>query len=212
MDLYLPNRKILERTGDLDYYHWNYQFPIKYIQRFRFKAILELLGNQCYDKLLEVGTGSGIFLPELDRHCRQLYACDIHDNIQAVERLCQLTAIKAEVRRCPIEATGFPDNMFDAIVAVSVLEFVDDLERSIDEIRRILKPSGVFLTICPQQSVLLDFVLNFYTRRKPDDEFGISRTRVSKTLEAQFNVIDKRIFPPIVGSIFPVYNYYKLSI
>jgi ubiquinone/menaquinone biosynthesis C-methylase UbiE len=170
------------------------------------------LGNQCYDKLLEVGTGSGIFLPELDRHCRQLYACDIHDNIQAVERLCQLTAIKAEVRRCPIEATGFPDNMFDAIVAVSVLEFVDDLERSIDEIRRILKPSGVFLTICPQQSVLLDFVLNFYTRRKPDDEFGISRTRVSKTLEAQFNVIDKRIFPPIVGSIFPVYNYYKLSI
>ena len=79
--MYLPNQKFLRKTGDVDYYHLNYLFPIKYIQRFRFQAILRLLGNTIYDRLLEVGTGSGIFLPELSKHCRDLYAIDIHDKM-----------------------------------------------------------------------------------------------------------------------------------
>lgn len=169
------------------------------------------MGNNIYDKLLEVGTGSGIFLPELTRHCRQLYACDIHNKMKAVENLCQTTFIKAELRRCPMEETGYPDNFFDIIVAVSVLEFVGDLEKSINEVKRILKPNGIFLTICPQKSVLLDFVLNFYARRNPSEEFGTSRTKVSKALGAEFNVIDKKTFPPIIGKMFPIYYYYKLA-
>lgn len=212
MNLYLPNPKFLEKTSDVDYYHWNYQFPIKYIQRFRFKAILKLMGNNIYGKLLEVGTGSGIFLPELARHCRQLYACDVHDRMHAVRRLCQLTSIEVELTRCPTEHTGYPDDFFDAIVAVSVLEFVSDLEKSISEIKRILKLNGEFLTICPRQNLLLDFVLGLYTRRTPEEEFGTSRSEVFKALETQFRVIDKNVFPAIAGRVFPVYHYYKLTI
>ena len=210
--IYLPDPAFLKRTGDVDYYHWNYQFPIKYIQRYRFKAILKLLGNNRFEKLLELGTGSGIFLPELARHCCKLYACDIHTKMEAVQNLCQLTSIDVQLRRCPIEETGYADNFFDVIVAVSVLEFVDDLEKSINEIRRILKPNGFFLTICPQQSLLLDWVVGLYTRRTPDEEFGASRTRVCPMLETHFNIVEKGIFPPIIGRIFPVYCYYKLNI
>ena len=212
MKIYLPDPAFLKRTADVDYYHWNYQFPIKYIQRYRFKAILKLLGNNRFEKLLELGTGSGIFLPELARHCCKLYACDIHTKMEAVQNLCQLTSIDVELRQCPIEETGYADNFFDVIVAVSVLEFVDDLEKSINEIRRILKPDGFFLTICPQQSPLLDWVVGLYTRRSPEEEFGTSRTRVCPMLETHFNIVQKRIFPPIIGRIFPVYYYYKLSI
>lgn len=211
MNLYLPNPKVLKRTGDVDYYQWNYQFPIKYIQRFRFKAILKLMGNKGYTKLLEVGTGSRIFLPELARHCHQLHACDIHNNMRAVEKVCQLTAIKAELRRCAIEDTGYPDSMFDAIVAVSVLEFVDDLKKAVEEIKRILKPNGIFLTICPQEHILVDFFLSLYTRRPPEEEFQESRRNVSSMLEEHFNVIEKIIFPSLVGRILPVYYYYKLT-
>ena len=78
MALYLPDPKYLKRTGDVDYFHWNYAFPIKYIQKLRFKGIIRLMGNRSYDRILEVGTGSGIFLPELARHCNKLYAIDIH--------------------------------------------------------------------------------------------------------------------------------------
>jgi ubiquinone/menaquinone biosynthesis C-methylase UbiE len=210
--LSLPQKKLLQTTSEIDYYHWNYRFLIKYIQRFRFKAILRLLNLHIYDKLLEVGTGSGIFLPELARHCRELYACDLHNRMDAVQRLCELTSTKVNLRRCHIENTKYPSGFFDVIVAVSVLEFVDDLEKAFQEIKRILKTQGIFLTICPQQNLILDSVLRLISRKGPDEEFKQSRSNIYLMLEEHFNVLEKRIFPFGVGKAFPVYYYYKLSI
>jgi ubiquinone/menaquinone biosynthesis C-methylase UbiE len=169
------------------------------------------MGNQSYDKLLEVGAGSGIFLPELARHCRELYGCDIHDNMEAVANLCRLTSIEVKLKRCSIEQTGYPDNVFDAIVAVSVLEFVNDLEKALLEIKRIVKPDGLFFTICPQEHKVLDFFLSLYTRKLPEEEFQQSRLNVSTMIEEHFNVLEKRIFPPLIGRVLPVYYYYKLG-
>ena len=78
MKIIIPEKKLLNRTNDVDYYYWNYKFPIKYIQLYRFKTIVKLLGRKKYPRLLETGTGSGIFLPELSVHCEKLYASDIH--------------------------------------------------------------------------------------------------------------------------------------
>ncbi len=206
-----PDPTLLKQTNSLDYFHWNYQFPIKYIQRFRFQAILKMLGRKPVDSILEVGTGSGIFLPELSRHCRELHACDVHNNMSAVEQMCRLTGTKATLRTCPLENTGYPDAAFDIVIAVSVLEFVEDLDQSLREVQRILKPGGNFLTICPHKNEAIDYVLSFYSRKKPDEEFGDARSKVCPTLEKNFNVIEKRVFPGIIGRVLPVYNYYKLG-
>jgi ubiquinone/menaquinone biosynthesis C-methylase UbiE len=211
MRLNLPDQKLLKVTGPVDYFQWNYQFPIKYIQRYRFKAILRLLGDITYENMLEIGTGSGIFLPELSRHCRQLHAIDVHDDMSSVERLCHLSGIKASLQSCGIESTGFPNDYFDAIVAVSVLEFVEDLDKALSEIKRILKEKGVFITICPQQSSALDFFLKMYSRNSPDLEFGERRRIISQRLEQEFTIVEKHIFPPFFGKILKVYFLYKLD-
>lgn len=207
----LPNPKLLKKTSAVDYYNWNYEFPIKYIQRFRFKAIINLLGNKVYNRILEIGTGSGIFLFELSKHCKELYACDIHAEMQSIRDLCKNHLIKAKVEQCPMEELKFPDEYFDAIIAISVLEFVNDIEKSFSEVKRVMKPGGVFLTICPQKSVLLDLVLKMYSQSNPDDEFKQSRKLVSFLAEKNFNIKIKRTFPPVLGKLFPVYNYYKLT-
>jgi len=210
MKLRLPDRTVLFKTNDVDYFYWNYQFPIKYIQRYRFKSILKMMSTKIYDKLLEIGTGSGIFLPELSTHCRQLYAIDIHEKIESVQKVCKDQQIKAEVSKCSIESTNFPDNFFDAIISVSVLEFISDLNSALNEIRRIMRPDGIFVTICPQKNSFLDFILSFFTDKAPDEEFFNSRIEISPMLEKSFKVIKKRIFPPILGKLLPVYNCYKL--
>ncbi len=85
MKIILPEKKLLNRTNDVDYYYLNYKFPIKYIQLYRFKAIVRLLGKKKYPRLLETGTGSGIFLPELSVHCEKLYASDIHPHFDNID-------------------------------------------------------------------------------------------------------------------------------
>jgi ubiquinone/menaquinone biosynthesis C-methylase UbiE len=207
-----PDPVLLTKTGEVDYFDWNYKFPIKYIQRYRFNQILKLLGKNRYTNLLEAGTGSGIFLPELSKHCEKLYACDIHQHFDKIKYLLQSYNVSNyEYKSQSIEKTDYPDNYFDAIVAVSVLEFVKDLPAAITEIKRILKKDGVFVTICPMESKILDFVVSFYADKKPEDEFGDSRIYVAKALEQNFKVIKKGYLMPIIGKIFPVYTHFKLK-
>jgi ubiquinone/menaquinone biosynthesis C-methylase UbiE len=212
MKIILPERRLLSKTNDVDYYHWNYKFPIKYVQLYRFKTITRLLDNKKYPRLLEVGTGSGIFLPELSKHCEELFACDIHPHVENIDNLLKHYNISNyDLRSESIERTDYPDDYFDAIVAVSVLEFVDSLELAISEIKRILKKDGVFLTICPMENKFLDFIVSLYADKTAEEEFGDSRKYVGKTLEKEFKIIKKGYMMPIVGKHFPVYTHYKLK-
>lgn len=208
----LPKKSLLRRTSDVDYYDWNYLFPIKYIQLYRFRVLLDLLGPVPVGRLLEAGTGSGVFLPELSRHCRELHACDVHGHMDAVAEMARAEGLSVELRTASIQETGYPGGFFDAVIAVSVLEFVSDLDAALSEIRRILKPDGVFLTICPQQHRFSDAVVGLYSRKKPAEEFVQPRTQVAPLLEKRFRVIERRRFPAFGGGRFAVYHTYKLGL
>ena len=208
----IPDKSLLNKTGEVDYFYWNYKFPIKYIQKYRFSRIISLLGNARYSNLLEAGTGSGIFLPELAQHCEKLYACDIHNHFTNIDYLLKhYNLSNYELKSQSIEKTDYPDNYFDAIVAVSVLEFVDNLQAAILEIKRILKKDGVFITICPMNNKFLDAILSLYSDKKPREEFGEKRIYIGKALEQNFTVVKKGYMLPIIGKLFPVYTHYKLK-
>lgn len=211
MKIIIPEKEKLYRTNNVDYYDWNYTFPIKYIQLYRFKTIVRILGVNKFPRLLEFGTGSGILLPELARHCEKLYACDVHPFMDKVEDLLlQYKIENFEVKSQGIEKTDYPDGFFDVIVGVSVLEFVADLKAAILEIKRILKPNGFFVTICPMQNRILDFLVSLYTKKSAEEEFGDSRKYVTKELEKNFIIEKKGYLLPFIGRHFPVYTHYKL--
>lgn len=211
MSVTIPKKKFLEKTVEVDYFDWNYKFPIKYIQRYRFNKIRQLLGDKIYPRLLEVGTGSGIFIPELAKHCERIFACDIHSNFKNIELLCKHYGVhNCSLSTQNIEQTTYPDNYFDVIVAVSVLEFVNNIPKALSEIKRILKRNGLFVTICPMESKLLDYFLSFYSLKSPKEEFGNARQKVTSLLEENFEVDKKGYMIPLIGKIFPVYTHYRL--
>jgi ubiquinone/menaquinone biosynthesis C-methylase UbiE len=212
MKILLPDRKFLRKTGVVDYYAWNYSFPINLVEKYRFNKITKLLGETKFPWLLEIGMGSGVFLPELARHCEKLFACDIHNNYGHITKLLERYKVtNCEVSHQDIEATDYPDNFFDAVVAVSVLEFVKDIGKALREINRIMKNDGVFITICPMKNKMLDTLLSLYSKKTPDVEFGDSRRRASKLLEENFRVLSKGWMLPIIGKWFPVFTHYKLG-
>ena len=205
----LPDRRLMQTTSMVDYYHWNYKFPIKDIQRFRFNAILRLMNGRSFGSLLEVGTGSGIFLPELSKHCRTLFAIDIHDKMDAVQRLCDATGIDAELSRQSLEATQFKSETFDAVVGVSVWEFVDELETAALETKRIMKPGASLFTICPARNILLDSVVSLWSRIPANEEFKNGLDEIGTVLEKHFVVEKNYRFPRVIGRLFPLYHYYE---
>jgi ubiquinone/menaquinone biosynthesis C-methylase UbiE len=206
----LPDQTLMQTTSGVDYYQWNYKFPIKYIQRFRFNAMLRLIDGRNFPALLEVGTGSGIFLPELSKHCQRLSAIDIHDKMDAVRRLCDATDTKAELSRQSLEATQFKSETFDAVVGVSVWEFVEKLEAAVLETKRIMKPGASLFTICPQRNALLDSIVSLYSRIPANKEFKNGPDTIREILEKHFVVKKKHHFPPIIGRFLPLYHYYEL--
>ena len=68
----------LVRTGPVDHADWNYRPLLGLLQRRRFQLATALLPRPRMQRLLEVGYGSGVFLPELARHCEELHGIDTH--------------------------------------------------------------------------------------------------------------------------------------
>lgn len=77
--------------------------------------------------LTRIGYGSGVFLPELAQHCDELHAIDQH--AKTAEVACSLRdhQIEAQLRSGSALDLPYESEMFDCIVAVSCLEYMDPL-------------------------------------------------------------------------------------
>jgi ubiquinone/menaquinone biosynthesis C-methylase UbiE len=79
-------------------------------------------------------------------------------------RLSEYLSIPLDIREGSAESLPFEDAVFDVVHATSVLEHVVNLEASISEAFRVLKPGGVFWfnsasSLCPKQSEITGFPL-----------------------------------------------------
>ena len=100
-------------------------------------------------RILEVGVGTGISLPDYARHNR-LVGVDIsepmlrkaHERVIA-ERLTHVQGLSV------MDGTrlAFPDGAFDVVVAQYVITAVPQPEETLDEFARVLKPGGEIVLI-----------------------------------------------------------------
>jgi phosphatidylethanolamine/phosphatidyl-N-methylethanolamine N-methyltransferase len=100
-------------------------------------------------RILEVGVGTGISLPDYERSSR-LFGVDISEPMlaKARERVEELGLTNVE-GLAVMDATdlSFPDASFDVIVAQYVITTVPDPEAALDEFARVLKPGGEIVLV-----------------------------------------------------------------
>ena len=178
----------LVRTGEVDRADWNFRPLLGWIQRIRFKLIARMLTGMYVPRLLEVGYGSGIFMPELSRHCRELYGIDPHRMTESVSRVLAQYGVDATLSSHGAESMPFEDGFFECVVAVSVVEFVGDIEKACSEIERVLTQDGVFLVVTPGNSRIVDAGLRVLTGSVAAAEYGNRRDTIIDTLTARFEV------------------------
>lgn len=95
-------------------------------------------------RVLEVGVGTGISLPQYSREVR-LVGVDIAEAMlkKACERVRRLGLDNVEkIAVMDAEALEFPDNAFDVVVAQYVVTAVPNPEAALDEFARVVRPGG----------------------------------------------------------------------
>jgi ubiquinone/menaquinone biosynthesis C-methylase UbiE len=194
----LPPDALL-KTGEVDHADWNYRPVLGTIIRARYKLVLSLLSTQRGGRLLEVGYGSGVFMPELAHFCDELYGIDPHPMPKQVEELLARFETVAHLYTGSVEEMPFNAAFFDCIVVVSALEFVADLDKACVEIQRVLKKGGSLIVVTPGHTPLVDFGLKVLTGKSAKTDFGDRRQSLIQTLLSHF-VIEQRLTVPSVGS------------
>jgi SAM-dependent methyltransferase len=116
-------------------------------------------------RVLDVGAAQGRGLIALARLGHDAAGVEpAEDAIEVSRVLAQEAGLELDIRRASAEDLPFADDEFDLVLAASVMEHVDDLDRALREIRRVLKPGGVFWfnsasSVCPRQSEIRGFPL-----------------------------------------------------
>ncbi len=176
----------------------------------RLKVFVSLLPKHQIHRLLEIGYGSGILMPELTRYCDELYGIDIHPKQQEVTDILMRFNVVTKLSSGSAEAMPFGEGFFDCVVAVSSLEFVENLEAACVEIKRVLKPDGSLVIVTPGHSPIIDFGLKILTGKSAKNDYGDRRQFLIPTLLRYFTIQKELAVPQFGSTIICLYTALRL--
>lgn len=107
-------------------------------------------------EVLEVGCGSGIDSLEFARHGAIVTATDFTDNaVNLTRKLAAEAGLAVKVVQTSALELPFPDASFDCVYSYGVLHHIPDIERALQEIRRVLRKGGTLLAMLYNKNSLL---------------------------------------------------------
>lgn len=117
----------------------------KFIQRKL--RVEELLANEKPGRLLDVGCGTGPMAPAFLQRGWEFHGLDIAPKMIEHARKRFAGEPRAKFYVGKIEQANFATNNFDAVIAMGLLEYLNDAELAVamKEMARVLKPGGVMI-------------------------------------------------------------------
>jgi ubiquinone/menaquinone biosynthesis C-methylase UbiE len=127
-------------------------------QQFSFVAqkrlALDMLG-EVRGRILEVGCGPAVMAPELLAMGLEVHGVDL--SREMVHRARQRMAGHPLEKQCrfavgDVEDLPYPDDFFDSLLAMGVLEYLPTYQRALQSVARVLKPGGVAVFTLPNRA------------------------------------------------------------
>ncbi len=168
----LPEAGVLMPNNQDDPLPYYYKPVIGRIFRARIEQGLSLLSPP-YGAILEVGYGSGVLLPSLCRLGDYVAGIDLASDPEVVGRAVRGLGAECTLVKGDLCDELFPQVKFDLVVAMSVLEHIDDLDKVFRRFYEILKPGGCVLVGMPRVDRLMQAAFSMIGFR------GIERHHVS---------------------------------
>jgi 2-polyprenyl-3-methyl-5-hydroxy-6-metoxy-1,4-benzoquinol methylase len=110
-------------------------------------------------RLLEIGCGIGVDSIQLAKRGFQVTAIDLTENALALARqFAARRGVAIDFRLGNAERLDFPDQSFDAVYSFGVLHHTPGIERSVAEVRRVLRPGGTAYVMLYHRDSLVNLV------------------------------------------------------
>jgi ubiquinone/menaquinone biosynthesis C-methylase UbiE len=155
----LPKKQNVQQTNPEEPSRRYYQPFLRHFYIKRLEVALSCLDSKKYDKILDLGYGSGIFFPELYDRCNKLYGLETFgdEGEKMVKNMMAKENIDAELFTGTMQKMPFEDNFFDVIFCISALEHLEpeELEKAILEIKRVTKEGGLIILGFPSGRKLM---------------------------------------------------------
>jgi SAM-dependent methyltransferase len=209
--LYLLPADALIATSDVDHADWNFRPLVGNVIRLRYEMLQKILANRHFGSVLEIGYGSGVFMPHLARQTDHLYGIDPHPRSSEVTAVLNRFGVSADLVTGSATEMPYPDQSFDLVLAASAMEFIDDLPKACREILRVLRPGGVAAVVTPGESPLLDFGLKILTGASPKKDFGDRRKSIIPTLLEHFELRQRLDRPRYLHRVVRLYTAFELA-
>lgn len=150
-----------------------------------------VLGGRGFDRLLDVGAGTGIYFDALSGFAREIDAVDNSEEmVRVAAGYCRANGLRhIHPRTGSADVLPFQNAAFDAVICLDTLHHVPDLDRVLAEVGRVLKDGGYFFVFEPNINNPLTLLAHLIPR---EERLALRRNRpavLKRNLETRFETV-----------------------
>lgn len=103
------------------------------------------------DKVLDFACGTGTLAIRLAIHAKEVHGIDLSAKMieTAKSKSLENGLINTSFQKGTLENSGYSDGAFDSTLAFNILHLLDDIVLAVEQINRLLKPKGIFVSSTP---------------------------------------------------------------
>lgn len=207
-DLTSRQKEILE-----DWYsYWLSLLPNRYSGIVRFNHSYPIRTADRRGRTLEIGAGDGEHLRYEKLDSQEYFALELREALANNLRTA-FPQVNVIVGDCQ-DRIQVPDQFFERVIAIHVLEDLTNLPKALDEVVRVLAPGGRFSVVIPCEGGLLySLGRQFSSKRIFEKRYGVDydwmisydhvnrADEVMKEILARFTLEDHTYFPFRIPSV-----------
>jgi ubiquinone/menaquinone biosynthesis C-methylase UbiE len=204
MKLILPPPGTLVPNDEHDPLPYYYRPLVGALFRHRLTMGLSLIPAK-RDRLLEVGVGSGILVTTLTAHCAEYTGTDLvlAPNLdRLVSPPCRATFHSADL----LDPGSLPENQYDVVVCLSVLEHIADCDGAARALARVLAPGGTLVAGLPMVNAFMAKAFRAIGFANIEDHHVSSPKRVTAALSRVLRPAARVALPPLAPTELALYQ------
>ncbi len=194
-----PDKLIVTSNHDVAESRYYSKNPvIQRIYRRRLQVAVDfMVSGNLPKKILDIGCGSGVLTPTLQRIGEEVISVDVHDKLDLVNKNIPGNYVRASIFDLPFK------EKFDGIVCLSVLEHLEDFEKALMEVKKHLFPGGFVVWGFPSDNLVIKSWL--WLSKSPAFYNHINgRTDILEKIGKHYRIIGKKTLRLFIPSYYTV--------